>query len=265
MIETRGVEIAAVAYRTGGPLREAATAAARAAAEGRKSAGVVAATFSDPLRFPSLAVSIAGELGLPKDAPAFDIQMACSAYPYAVYAASKLASDLGGEVLVVDGDSHSPLVDPSDPATRGVFADAATATVVRTRDSFASRFSFMSSASGALECPAAGPLKMDGFKVFSFVATEVSAFLREFGTSFDMFAPHQANAYMVRQLAKSLSLEDKLLAFDEGMKNPGSCSVPMVLAMKGRPGDALIAGFGAGFSASAATVRLSEGFAGKRV
>ena len=257
MIETRGVEIAAVAYRTGGPLREAATAAARAAAEGRKIAGVVAATFSDPLRFPSLAVSIAGELGLPKHVPAFDIQMACSAYPYALYAASKLASDLGGEVLVVDGDSHSPLVDPSDPATGGVFADAATATVVRTRDSF---FSFMSSASGALECPAAGPLKMDGFKVFSFVATEVSAFLKEFGTSFDMFAPHQANAYMVRQLAKSLSLEDRLLAFDEGMKNPGSCSVPMVLAMKGRPGEALVAGFGAGFSASAATVRLASDF-----
>ena len=265
MIETRGVEIAAVAYREGGPLREAAFAAARAAAEGRNILGVVAATFSDPLRFPSLAVAVAGELGLSKNAPAFDIQMACSAYPYAVYVASKLAADLGGEVLVVDGDSHSPLVDSSDPATRDVFSDAATASVVRASDSFRSRFSFMSSISDALECSAEGPLKMDGFKVFSFVATEVSAFLKEFGTSFDMFAPHQANAYMMRQLARSLSLEEKLLAFDEGMRNPGSCSVPMVLAMKGRPGDALVAGFGAGFSASAATVRLSPDFEGKRV
>ena len=259
MIEVKGVEIAAVACRAGGPLFENALAVSRIAAEGRNIRGVVAATFSNTMRFPSLAVSLAGALGLPKSVPAFDIQMACSAYPYAIYAASKLAEDAGGEILVIDGDCHSGLVDDGDKATGGIFADAASASVVRSSGDFRSRFDFMTLHSDALACPSHGPIRMDGFKVFSFVATEVSAFLKEFGNSFDMFVPHQANAYMVRQLAKSLSLEEKLLAFDEGMKNPGSCSVPMALAMKGRPGSALLAGFGAGFSAGAATVRVASG------
>ena len=66
---------------------------------------------------------------------------------------------------------------------------------------------------------------------------------------------------MVRRLADALGLEDKLIAIPEEIKNPGSCSVPMALAMKGRPGRVVIAGFGAGYSASAAVIRLGEGFA----
>ena len=49
--------------------------------------GVVAATFSSERRFPALAASIASRLSLPSLVPAFDLQMACSAYPYAVYLA----------------------------------------------------------------------------------------------------------------------------------------------------------------------------------
>ena len=104
---------------------------------------------------------------------------------------------------------------------------------------------------------------MDGFKVFSFVATEVSAFLREFGTSFDMFAPHQANPYMVRQLADALGLKAKLLTIPDELKNPGSCSVPLALAHNAARlagARVLVAGFGAGYSASAGLVRLASGF-----
>ena len=100
-----------------------------------------------------------------------------------------------------------------------------------------------------------------------FVATEVSKFLRGFvadaGVVPDQFAPHQANPYMVRQLARSLELEDRLLVIDESLKNPGSASVAMALASGGRPGTALVAGFGAGYSASAGIVRLADGFEGR--
>ena len=113
--------------------------------------------------------------------------------------------------------------------------------------------------------------KLDGMKVFAFVATEVRSFLRDSISASgepapDMFVPHQANAYMVRQLAKSLGLEDRLLALDPGLKNPGSCSIPLTIAKshESAAGDtarfrrALIAGFGAGFSASAAMVDVLQ-------
>ena len=235
-------------------------------------AGVVAATFSNPDRFPSLAVRVASALGLPSSVPALDVQMACSAYPYALYVAGRLASDLGGRILVVDGDVQSPLVDKGDHATGGIFSDACTATVVSSSSSSAARsyFDFFTRHDDALSCAAAGPIKMDGFKVFSFVATEVSKFLSSFldaagaAGGFDakslQFAPHQANPYMVRRLAEELGVSNRLLAIPEAMKNPGSCSVPMALAMNGSPGPAVVAGFGAGYSASAAVVRLSDDF-----
>ena len=225
--------------------------------------GVIAATFSNPERFPSLAVRTAAELGLPPKTPAFDVQMACSAYPYAVYLAGRLAADAGGRVLVVDGDVQSRLVDPADHATGGIFSDAVTCSVVsslRDGDDWTgsrSRFDFLSRADEALVCSDSGPIRMDGMKVFTFVATEVTSFLRGFGSDFDWFAPHQANPYMVRQLARALGLEDRLLKIDDSVKNPGSCSVPLALA-KAPPGEkrVLIAGFGAGYSASAGLVRV---------
>lgn len=226
--------------------------------------GVIAATFSNAERFPALSIRVASALGLPAATPAFDIQLACSAYPYAVYLAGRLAADSGRPVLVIDGDVQSRLVDRADHATGAIFSDAVTATVVAAEDASGARstFDFLTRADDALTCSETGPIHMDGFKVFTFVATEVSAFLRAFGTDFDQFAPHQANPYMIRQLARSLGLTGKLLTIDEKLLNPGSCSVPMTLAYGARPGRALIAGFGAGYSAAAGIVRIAEDFKG---
>lgn len=223
---------------------------------------VIAATFSSQERFPALSVRLAGALGLPASTMAFDLQMACSAYPYAIYLATRIASDLGGRVLVVDADIQSHFVNPADAATAIVMDDAATATIVSAGDGEKQcDFAFLSTPSEALSCSANGPIHMDGFKVFSFVARDVVKFLRPFGTDFDMFVPHRANLYMVRQLAKALRLEEKLVApADARFANPGSSSIPATLALAGRPGTALIAGFGAGLSASAGIVSLPESF-----
>lgn len=245
-------------------LFEFARPVAQKAAEGVDGIkAVIAATFSAQDRFPALSVRLAGALGLPASTMAFDLQMACSAYPYAVYLATRIASDIGGKVLVVDADIQSHFVNPADAATAIVMDDAATATIISVGDSGAAQpnFAFLSSPSDALSCGADGPIRMDGFKVFSFVARDVVKFLRPFGSGFDMFVPHRANLYMVRQLAKALRLEDKLVApQDAHFANPGSSSIPATLAFAGRPGTALIAGFGAGLSASAGIVSLPESF-----
>lgn len=221
--------------------------------------GVVCATFSNRDRFPGLSTRIASALGIGASAPAIDLQAACSAYPYALYVAGRLAADVGGKVLVVDGDVQSALVDESDASTAPLFSDASTATLVGSSPDgvAASEFGFVSRASDALSCAAEGPIRMNGFKVFSFVAADVVKFLRGFGGDFDMFVPHQANMYMVRQLAKGLGLEDRLVTCGAEYANPGSSSVPLALALHARPGRALLAAFGAGLSASAATVRVA--------
>lgn len=225
--------------------------------------GVIAATFSHEKRFPQLSTSIAAELGLAHSVPSFDLQMACSAYPYAVYLASRLSADTGSKILVIDGDVQSALSDPGDLSTTPLFTDAATATVVSAGEPGAGAVDFYSRASDALSCGHAGPIKMDGFGVFSFVATEVAPFLKAFaaeapGDAIDAFVPHQANMYMVRQLAQSLGLGDRLYTCGEEFANAGSASIPLTIATRNVAGRALIAGFGAGLSASAAVVTVSK-------
>ena len=261
------VERIAAAIGRGETLADLAAAASRAVG-GKGVSAIVAASFSNPDRFPSLAVRIAASLGLPASTAAFDLQMACSAYPYALYVAGRLAADTGGSVLVVDGDVQLPFVDKNDHATGKIFSDACTATLVSANADGESAFSFLSRHDEALTCPSAGPIRMDGFKVFSFVATEVSKFLGDFlaaAPSPDFFAPHQAQPYMVRQLADALGLKEKLLTIPEKLKNPGSCSVPLALAhnaAKIAGSRALVAGFGAGYSAAAGIVRVSGDFEG---
>ena len=237
--------------------------------DSREIGGVIAATFSHENRFPSLAVRVAAELGLPNETPAFDLQMACSAYPYAVYLASKLASDTGRKILVLHGDVQLRLVDRADAATGKIFSDAMTASLVSsiTDSSRRSYFGFLSHADDALTCTAEGPIRMDGMKVFTFVATEVRSYLKTFlsnlpnAEAVDLFLPHQANPYMVRQLAKSLEMTDRLVTLDERILNPGGASIPLTIAEGGllrshRGQRALIAGFGAGYSASVGLVTL---------
>ena len=237
--------------------------AARAALDGVDPAtvgGVVAVSFSSPARFPALAARLQQALGLPGDVAALDLQLACAGYPYGLMVAGQLAAATGRRVLLVDGDMQSAHVDPSDVNTLAVMSDAATATLVSSADGAPARFAFLTDGSGGavLACGPDGRIRMDGFGVFRFVAGPVTAFLGDFLKRLpsppDLFAPHQANMYMVRQMAKTLGLADRLLTSGERFANPGSCSVPLTLSAHGGSGRALLAGFGAGLAASAASV-----------
>jgi len=264
----------AIVKSTGFPSRRAAAPgitvfdlalpAARRALEGTDPAalgGIVAVTFSAPDRFPALSIRLHHALGLPADAAAFDLSLACSGYPYGLFAAAQLAAATGRRVLLVDGDVQSAHVDTSDVNTLAVMSDAATATLLAPGGDPAS-FAFLTDGAGTdvLRCGADGKIRMDGFGVFRFVAGTVSQFLKEScaaaATPPSLFIPHQANMYMVRQLAKTLGLEAQLRTSGERFANPGSCSVPLTLAATDGEGRALLAGFGAGLSAAAAFVTV---------
>lgn len=227
--------------------------------------GIVVVSFSAPERFPALSVRLQADLGFANHIAALDLSLACGGYPYGLMVAAQLASAIGKRVLLVDGDLQSAHVDAADPSTLAVMSDAATATIVSADESAPpADFAFYTDGTGGkvLACGADDKIRMDGFGVFRFVAGPVAKFLREFlavGTMPDLFVPHQANMYMVRQLAKTLGLEAGLLTSGEKFANPGSCSVALTLAAHPEAqGVALLAGFGAGLAASAAIVRIPE-------
>ena len=233
--------------------------------------GVVFVTFTPANAMPCNACQAQARLGLPNDIVAFDVGLACSGYAYGLYLAGTLAKATGRKVLLLDGDVQTPHVRPDDGDTVPVLADAGTATLVS--PSMATdvwKFAFLSKGEGgaALTLPVGGMISMDGFAVYKFVATDVSRFVADFmreanvaADDIDAFVPHQANVYMIRQLAKALKIPaDKLLVSGDEVGNSASATVPVTISRcAAGMRRLLLSGFGGGLSASVAAVTLPDG------
>lgn len=233
---------------------------------------LVFVTFTPARVLPCNGCQAHARLGLPRGIPAFDINLACSGWPYGLFVAGQFARAMGRKVLLLDGDVQTDRLSPDDLATIPVLADAGTATLL-TPDASAGdpwRFAFLTDGEkgDALSLPVGGSLSMDGFGVFKFVSTDVTFFLRDFLSSvsvepaaLDAFVPHQANVFMIRQMARKLGFSpEQLWVSGDVFGNSASASVPTTIAhcaSPETPARLLVAGFGGGLSASAALISLS--------
>ena len=256
---------------------------------------ILCVSFTSRDRMPAAAVQAQARLGFPKSIIAFDVSLACSGWGYGLYLAGLLARETGKKVLLLDGDVQSAFTG-NDEATAPLLADGGTATIVECQEVFAEAppreppheymrlprsdfrknlpaqhwfFSFVADGEkgDALRLSHGETIKMDGFGVFKFVATDVVAYIKEFIhhcpppplTSTFSFVPHQPNAYMVRQLAKSLGIDAARTAIScDELGNLSSASVPATIAWKGVRGSVLFAGFGGGLSVSVGLIDLDD-------
>ena len=229
--------------------------------------GIIAVSFSNRDRFPALATRLQQALGLPNTIAAYDLSMACSGWIYGLFAAAQLVRASGKKVLLIDGDVQSAWVDRADVNTLAVMGDGATATLLAP-GAGAWEFGFYTDGAGADTLRCRDTISMDGFGVFRFVAGPVRRFLADFLQASEVlagreptFVPHQANMYMVRQLAEALGLKGRVIGCGEKYANTGSCSAALALAdqtstFNPQPSAFLLAGFGAGLSAGAAATTL---------
>ena len=250
---------------------------------------IVAVSFTQRERMPSVSAQAQARLGFPKGVLALDLMQACAGWPYGLYVASLLARETGKKVLLLDGDKRSDFLDANDAATSPLLSDGATATIVENEveargEGGEWKFAFLTDGGkgDALRLEKGSTIKMDGFGVFRFVATDVVAFLKEFAEKISQvssprlpnsdssvlsaadigfFVPHQPNVYMVRQLAKALGLSDCTLVSADRFGNLASASVPATIAahadeIAGKGARVLASGFGGGLAASAASIVL---------
>ena len=126
----------------------------------------------------------------------------------------------------------------------------------------------------ALQLPFGGKLTMDGLGVFKFVTMDVlymiQGFMAEIGENpetIDAFVPHQANVFMIQQIAKKLKFPpEKLWVSGDVLGNSSSATVPTTIAYcgnevtlgAGRDRRLLIAGFGGGLSAAVGIIDLPK-------
>lgn len=225
---------------------------------------VVFVSFTAKSKMPALAAQAQARLGLPESVAAFDLTLACSGYVHGLYLAASLARDLVCPVLLLDGDVQSDRIASDDYATAAVLSDGGTATIVAPRpDAPAWRFAFATfgAQGAALQLDEGGCIRMDGFGVFRFVAAEVTRFLKDFAPSAEaVLVPHQPNAYMVRELARSAGFAaDRVLVSADRVGNLSSASIPATAALAGgMPPCALLCGFGGGLAIAAAEIRSAE-------
>jgi 3-oxoacyl-[acyl-carrier-protein] synthase-3 len=257
---------------------------------------IVFASVTPDYQTPATACTLQHRIGLPKTCAAFDITHACSGYIYGLWTASHfVASGHARRVLLLAGDTVSRLTGPQDRAVAALFGDAGTATALEWSDTAEPiGFDLGTDGSGAghLMVKAGGArhprtattavrrveeggnirseedLYMNGTEVFGFTLREVPALnqriLERAGwgmDSVDAWVLHQANAFIIKYLAKSMKLPSEKVVLDMlKFGNTSVASIPMAMggALSARlaegPMRLVLLGFGTGLSWGGAAV-----------
>ncbi|MFQ5733310.1 MAG: beta-ketoacyl-ACP synthase III [Planctomycetaceae bacterium] len=241
---------------------------------------IVVGTFTPDYNCPSTACLVQDALGV--DAPAFDVQAACSGFMFAlVTAAQYVASGNSRLALVIGGDANSRIVDPRDKKVAPLFGDGAGAVLLGAGDPHQGLMCYQlgSDGSGAslLDRPSGGSmnpsspadlqagrqfLRMDGRTVFKWavraLTDTIELVLNRTGMNtrdVSLYFVHQANIRIINYAMEQLGIPpEKVVNNLHKYGNTSAASIPLALDEmlrdgRVRRGDSiLLSGFGAGLT-----------------
>lgn len=239
---------------------------------------------------PATSCCLQTRLGLSKHCAAFDVNLGCSGYVYGLWmAAHLLAAGSTKRLFLLAGETASRNLSPHDRSTFFLFGDAGTATALE-KDGTAGPMTFVFGTDGAgkdhLIVPGGGmrsplthaslkrsvrrdgvlrsdqELYMNGAELFTFTLREVPPLVRSSLAAsgwtvdnVDAFVFHQANLFILRQLAKRLQITDAQLPLSlEEFGNTSSASIPLTLThrfssrLQEEALRLVLVGFGVGYS-----------------
>jgi 3-oxoacyl-[acyl-carrier-protein] synthase-3 len=242
----------------------------------------IVATCTPDYQFPATACIVAANLGVVGKA-AFDIEIACSGFIYALPVASGLVrSGIFKRVMLVGVETLSRIMNFKDRGTSILFGDGAGATIIEQTGydsdcylacelgadgsnpellcvkSGGSRHPMTEAALAAGE----GKVQMAGREIFKYAVTkmvETSKIVLErsgfTAQDVDWVIPHQANLRIIEAAAKRLEVaREKVIVNIENYGNTSAASIPIALSEsieRGTltPGDLILfTGFGGGLS-----------------
>jgi 3-oxoacyl-[acyl-carrier-protein] synthase-3 len=224
-------------------------------------------------------------LGLNSNCAAFDVGLGCSGYPYGLYLAGTMLRAGGFKrILLLQGDTPSQFINPSDQATTLLFGDAGSATALEANadcpDSFhvlgtdGTGFDNLIIRGGGFRDrePADArerELRMDGGAIFNFTVKRVPELIHtslEFSgmknQDIDYFIFHQSNRFIMKHIAKKCSLSEERVPITlEHFGNCGGTSIPITLTqslqtVRDRNLTLMCIGYGVGLSWGASILQL---------
>lgn len=249
---------------------------------------------------PCNAAILHGRLNLPIDCIAFDINLGCSGWVNGLYVASLMIESGGCQrIVLAAGDTLSRCVHPQDRSVASLFGDAGSITILEkvptqnktwfTNYTDGKGWDNICIPAGAFRQPAnesmeavqddegntRAPtnLKMNGAEVFNFSIQREPESIRhmlEFSQmtteSIDAFVFHQANRYIIGNIARRLKIPlDKVpLATVEKFGNQSSASIPATICdafgdlLCQEQREMIFSGFGVGLSWATALTTIGN-------
>ncbi len=212
-------------------------------------------------RLPASACALQADLKLSQACIAFDINLGCSGYPYALWLGMTMVqTGAARRVLLAVGDTISKIIDPKDRSTALLFGDAGTVTAIEasvgrhatfvmgtdgggTKNLIVPRGGFKDyslCADERLIDKTADCLYMDGGEIFNFTLKAVPALVNETILSsgltrdeHDGFLLHQANMFMLKHLIKKSKLPASKTPINIDEYGNTSCaSIPLLMTTR---------------------------------
>lgn len=249
---------------------------------------LILVTQSPDYVLPTSACILQDSLGLSKKCMAFDVNMGCSGFVYALsIAGSLIESGVAQKGLILCADTYTKYIGKNDRTCRPLFSDGAAAILLEssatndmgpfelgTDGSGFDRLIVKHSGArdaGEVANTCHGSLEMYGSDVFLFtmrvVPLSISKLLERTGLTLDnidLIVFHQASKLVIENIIRTLSLDkNKVFTNFENIGNTVSASIPIALkdaATQGRlkVGDTvMLVGFGVGLSWGATLIRWS--------
>ncbi|GAW35642.1 3-oxoacyl-[acyl-carrier-protein] synthase 3 [Roseovarius sp. A-2] len=247
--------------------------------------GVIVATSTPDLTFPSVATMVQKDLGMTHGF-GFDVQAVCAGFIYALTTANALIlTGQANRLLVIGAETFSRIMDWTDRSTCVLFGDGAGALILGAQDGEGSnadrgilssdlnsdgRYRDMLYVDGGVSSTGtAGKLRMQGNPLFrqaveklTSTAETALAKIGLSGPDVDWIVPHQANIRIIQGTAKKMGLPmDRVIVTVQDHGNTSAASIPLAMSVgvaEGRikPGDLVLSeAIGGGLAWGAVVMR----------
>ena len=216
--------------------------------------GVIVATSTPDLTFPSAATMIQSGLGMTRGF-AFDVQAVCAGFIFALSTAQAyIASGQARRLLVIGAETFSRIMDWQDRTTCVLFGDGAGALVLEAQDGAGTpddrgilatdlhsdgKFKDLLYVDGGVSATqTTGVLRMEGKEVFRHAVEKLAqtahTALDRAGLAaedVDWIVPHQANLRIITRTAQKMGVPmDRVIVTVQDHGNTSAASIPLALS-----------------------------------
>jgi len=217
--------------------------------------GIIVATSTPDLTFPSVGTMVQAELGMTRGF-AFDVQAVCAGFIYALCSANAMiVSGQADRMLVIGAETFSRIMDWTDRSTCVLFGDGAGALILEAQDGRGTnedrgilstdlnsdgRYREMLYVDGGVSSTGtAGKLRMQGNPLFRQAVEKLSqtaeTALKRTGLTaddVDWIVPHQANIRIIQGTAKKLGVPmERVIQTVQDHGNTSAASIPLVMSV----------------------------------